>query len=108
MEHSTDGPTIEALTYDYTKNGVLLRKQVDKKVLNRSATWASVLFVHRDRKSPETDEWKPPKATLVRYRLKEGMWQKQGNGFNINDLKQLDAMISALREMRPHMTSFCF
>lgn len=95
---ATDGMSLEDLTYDYTKDGILLRRQLGKVVLSTTGIWADVAFLHQDL-NVSTDDWKPPKITIVRFKRTGGVWRKQ-NHFNINSARRADQIIRVLSEWR--------
>lgn len=90
--------TVDELTYDYEDEGKLTRRQLDKKILTKGA-WSTIMFKFEelDRK---TDEWRPPKAAIVRYKKFNGQYRKQSN-FNISSPKQAMAIMEVLAEWFP-------
>jgi len=95
---ATDGVSLEDLTYDYTKDGVLLRRQLDKVVLSNTGIWADVAFLHQDL-NVGTDEWKPPKVTIARFKHTGGIWRKQDH-FNVNSARRADQITAVLSKWR--------
>ena len=86
--------TIDELSWDYEEDGRLVRKQLEKEVLSKGA-WCTVMFKYQelDRK---TDEWRPPKAAIVRYKKFNGVYRKQSS-FNISSPKQAKAIVDTLQ-----------
>lgn len=86
--------TVEELSWDYEEDGRLVREELEKAVLSKGA-WCTVMFKFRelDRK---TDEWRKPKAAIVRYKKFNGAYRKQSS-FNISSEKQARAIIETLQ-----------
>jgi hypothetical protein len=87
--------TIEEITYDYEEEGKLVRKEIEREVLSKGA-WSTIMFLYKelDRK---TDEWRPPKVAIVRYKKWNGVYRKQSS-FNISSEKQARQIITALEQ----------
>ncbi|WP_428268175.1 hypothetical protein [Haliangium sp.] len=85
--------TIEDITYDYEEEGRLVRRELKREVLSKGA-WSTIMFLYEelDRK---TEEWRPPKVAIVRYKKWNGAYRKQSN-FNISSEKQARQIIAAL------------
>jgi hypothetical protein len=88
--------TLEEVTFDYEKNGMLVRKQISKVVLSQSGTWAMIGAIHKDL-SYKDNEYKDSKATIARFKKVNGAWKKQ-SGFNINNREQAEMIIEFLRK----------
>jgi hypothetical protein len=93
-----ESPDIESITYDYSKNGELLRRQIAREILSNTGVWADVAFLHQDR-DPKTDGWKPAKITITRFKRVGGFWKKQ-NHFNANSARRADQIIAVLAKWR--------
>lgn len=85
--------TIEEITYDYEEEGKLVRKEIEREVLSKGA-WSTIMFLYKelDRK---TDEWRPPKVAIVRYKKWNGVYRKQSS-FNISSEKQARQIMAAM------------
>lgn len=92
----TDGKTIEGITFDYEKDGQQVRKQVSKKVLSSTGTWATIAFQHQDL-SHASGEFKDSRVTIARYKKSDSDWKKQ-SGFNVNSREQAEGVIAFLKE----------
>lgn len=92
---AADADDVDALTYDYHKDGVQLRRQLAKSVLSNTGTWADVVFLHQDRNLMADDEWKPAKITIVRFKRVMGIWKKQSH-LNINGRQRSDQIAALL------------
>ena len=90
--------TIEELTYNYEDEGKLVRREVDREVLSKGA-WSTIMFKFEelDRK---TDEWKPAKIAIVRYKKSGGVYRKQSS-FNISSEKQARAIVGTIEKWFP-------
>lgn len=85
--------TIEEITYDYEEEGRMVRREIKREVLSKGA-WSTIMFLFEelDRK---TDDWRPAKVAIVRYKKWNGTYRKQ-SGFNISSEKQARQIIGAL------------
>jgi len=95
---ATDAMSIETVTYDYTKDGVLLRRQLGKEILSNTGVWADVAFLHQDRDAA-ADDWKPAKVTIARFKRVGGIWKKQDH-FNVNSARRADQIAAVLSRWR--------
>jgi hypothetical protein len=89
---------IGSVTYNHSKDGRLLRRQLAREILSNTGVWADVAFLHQDR-DPNTDGWKPARITVARFRRIGGLWRKQ-NHLNINTAKRADQIIAILSAWR--------
>ena len=94
---------IESVTYNYSKGGELLRRQLARRVLSDTGIWADVAFLHQDR-DMNTDGWKPAKITVVRFKRVDGCWKKQ-NHLNVNSVARVDQIIHVLSAWRDKVDS---
>ena len=87
--------TVDELTVEYTDNGVVTVKQLDKIVLSKGA-WATVIFRYQDldRKS---GEYGPDKYTIRRYQKRNNEYQQKSK-FNISSADQARKLIAALEQ----------
>lgn len=85
--------TIDEITYDYEEDGKLVRKELKREVLSKGS-WSTIMFLYQelDRK---TDEWRAPKAAIVRYQKRNGVYRKQSS-FNISSAKQAEQIATTL------------
>jgi hypothetical protein len=90
--------TVDELTYDYEDEGVLVRKQIDKKILSKGA-WATVMFQYADldRKS---GQFRAPKVAIVRFKKFNGVYRKQAS-FNISSANQAHQIVDVINEWFP-------
>jgi hypothetical protein len=87
--------TIDELTVDYTEEGQLVVKQLDKQVLSKGA-WTTIIFRYQDWDNKKQD-FGPDKYTIRRYQKKNGEY-KQRSKFNISSKDQAQKIIEALQQ----------
>ena len=105
IELTVDAIDIDGLTYNYIKNGIQLRRQVAREILSNTGVWADVAFLHQDI-DLNTDEWKPSKITIARFKKINGIWKKQ-NHFNINSTQRADQIFNLLSKWRNEIGVSC-
>ncbi len=86
---------LDELSYDYEHEGRLVRKEVDRAILSKGA-WATLMFLYQelDRK---TEEWRPPKIAIVRFKKSGGQYRKQSS-FNISSEKQARQIVEVIEK----------
>ena len=84
---------IEDLSIEYTEDGVVTVKQLDKQVLTKGA-WSTIMYKYQDldRKS---SEYGPIKYSIRRYQKRNGAYQQKSK-FNISSSDQARKMIEIL------------
>lgn len=84
---------IDELSVDYTEDGVLVVKQLDKVVLSRGA-WSTILYRYQewDRKK---GGYGPDKYSIRRYQKRNGEYQQKSK-FTISSRDQARAIIETL------------
>ncbi|MAZ78223.1 MAG: hypothetical protein CMF39_06050 [Legionellaceae bacterium] len=84
---------IEGLSIEYTEDGVITVKQLDKQVLTKGA-WSTIMYKYQDldRKS---GEYGPVKYSIRRYQKRNGVYQQKSK-FNISSNDQAKKMIDIL------------
>ncbi len=87
--------TVDELSVDYTEEGVLVTKQLDKVVLSKGA-WATVLFRYQDWDRAKSD-YGPEKYTIRRYQKRGGVFQQKSK-FNISSRDQAMKIVEALQK----------
>ncbi|MCW9023442.1 MAG: hypothetical protein OQK73_02055 [Gammaproteobacteria bacterium] len=85
---------IEELTVDYTEDGVLVSKQLDKVVLTKGA-WSTILYRFQDW-DRKKEEYGPEKYSIRRYQKRNGEYQQKSK-FNISSRDQATKIINALQ-----------
>ncbi len=87
--------TVDELSVEYTDNGVVTVKELDKIVLTKGA-WATVIYRYQDldRKS---GDYGPDKYTIRRYQKRNNEYQQKSK-FNISSADQARKIIAALEQ----------
>lgn len=85
--------TVDELTIEYTEDGVITLKELDKTVLTKGA-WSTIIYKYQDldRKS---GEYGPNKYSIRRYQKRNGEYQAKSK-FNISSNDQAQKIIDAL------------
>ena len=86
--------TVDELTIDYTEDGVLVSKQLDKIVLTKGA-WSTIIFRYQDW-DRKKEEYGPDKYTIRRYQKRNGEYMPKSK-FNISSKDQALKIIDALQ-----------
>jgi hypothetical protein len=86
--------TIDELTVEYTEDGVVTTKELDKVVLTKGA-WSTILFRYQDW-DRRKEEYGPEKYTIRRYQKRNGEYRQQSK-FNISSKDQAKQLIEALQ-----------
>ncbi len=87
--------TVDELTVEYSEDGLVTVKELDKKVLTRGA-WATVIFRYQDW-DRRKEAYGPDKYTIRRYQKRNGYYQQKSK-FNISSREQAQNIIAALQE----------
>jgi hypothetical protein len=85
--------TIDELTVDYTEDGKLVSKQLDKIVLTKGA-WSTILYKYQDW-DRQKEEYGPIKFTIRRYQKRNGRYNQKSK-FNISSVDQARKIIESL------------
>ena len=86
--------TVDELTVNYTENGVLVVKELDKVILTKGA-WSTVLFKYQDW-DRQKSVYGPVKFTIRRYQKREGEYRPKSK-FTISSIDQANKLIAALQ-----------
>jgi hypothetical protein len=62
---------VDDLTVNWTEEGALKVRELDKVVLSTSTSWATVAFLFQEHDT-ESGGWRAPKVSLRRYRKRGG------------------------------------
>jgi hypothetical protein len=87
--------TVDDLSIEYSEDGQVLVKQLDKKVLTKGA-WSTVMYKYQDW-DKRKEEYGPPKFTIRRYQKRNGEYFQKSK-FNISSVDQAKNVIAALEE----------
>lgn len=90
--------TVDDLSVEYSEDGKLLVKQLDKKVLTKGA-WSTIMYQYQDWNKAK-EEYGPPKFSIRRYQKRNGEYFQKSK-FNISSVDQAKKIIAALEEWIP-------
>ncbi len=87
--------TVDELTVEYTDEGIVTTKELDKVVMSKGA-WSTILFRYQDW-DRKKEEYGPDKYTIRRYQKRNGEYRQQSK-FNISSKDQARQLIDALEK----------
>lgn len=87
--------TVDELTVNYTENGALVVKELDKVILTKGA-WSTVIFKYQDL-NRKSGEYGPVKFTIRRYQKREGEYKPKSK-FTVSSVDQAKKVIEALQK----------
>lgn len=87
--------TVDELTIEYTEDGQVVTKQLDKKVLTKGA-WSTIIYRYQDW-NRQKQEYGPDKYSIRRYQKRNGQYMQKSK-FNISSADQAGKIIEALQE----------
>lgn len=87
--------TIDELTVNYTEDGQLVVKELDKEILTKGA-WSTIIYRYQDLDRAK-GEYGPDKYTIRRYQKRNGEYMQRSK-FNISSREQAEKIISALQK----------
>jgi hypothetical protein len=85
---------VEELTVAFTENGKEKVRELAKRVLAQSTSWATLAFLFQEADAA-TGEWKPQKLSLRRYRKKAGRYVVDKH-FTLSSERQVHELKQAL------------
>ncbi len=94
--------TVDELSIEYTEDGQVVTKQLDKKVLTKGA-WSTIIYRYQDW-NRQKQEYGPDKYSIRRYQKRNGQY-KQKSKFNISSADQAQKIIEALQEWMADSTA---
>jgi hypothetical protein len=86
--------TVDELTVDFTEEGKLVSKQLDKVILTKGA-WSTILYRYQDW-DRKKEEYGPEKYSIRRYQKRNGEYQQKSK-FNISSRDQATKIVDALQ-----------
>ena len=86
---------VEDLTVTYEEGGLVVTKELKKKVLTKGA-WATVIYSYQDWSNKDQD-YGIIKFTIRRYQKRNGQYFQKSK-FNISSVDQAGKIIAALTE----------
>ena len=87
--------TVDELSVEYTEDGQVTVKQLDKEVLTKGA-WATLVFRYQDWDRTK-QEYGPEKYTIRRYQKRNGEYMQKSK-FNISSKDQAQKLIAILQK----------
>jgi len=93
---------IDEVTVDYEEEGVLVVKEIDKRILSRGA-WATIIFRYQQWERSKNG-YGPDRYTIRRYRKMNDEYRQQAK-FNISSRDQAAKIVEALEEWLADATS---
>ena len=85
--------TVDELSIEYTEDGKVLVKQLDKKVLTKGA-WSTIIYKYQDW-DKRKEEYGKAKFSIRRYQKRNGEYFQKSK-FNISSEAQARDLIEAL------------
>lgn len=85
---------VDELTVDYTEDGQLVSKQLDKIILTKGA-WSTIMYRYQDW-DRKKEEYGPEKYSIRRYQKRNGEYQQKSK-FNISSRAQAVKIVEALQ-----------
>jgi hypothetical protein len=86
---------VDDITINYTEDGVLVVKELDKEILTKGA-WSTIIFRYQDWNRSK-EEYGPDKYTIRRYQKRNGEYMQKSK-FNISSKDQAEKVIAALEK----------
>jgi len=87
--------TVDELTIEFTEDGQVVTKELDKKVLTKGA-WSTIIYRYQDWNRTK-QEYGPDKYSIRRYQKRNGQYMQKSK-FNISSADQAGKIIEALQE----------
>ena len=87
--------TVDELTIEYTEDGQVTVKELDKEVLTKGA-WSTIVFRYQDWDRTK-QEYGPDKYSIRRYQKRNGAYQQKSK-FNISSKDQARKLIEILEK----------
>lgn len=85
---------VDDLTIEYTEDGQVTVKQLDKQILSKGA-WATVIYRYQDW-DRRKEAYGPDKYSIRRYQKRNGEYMQKSK-FNISSKDQAEKIIEALQ-----------
>lgn len=85
---------VNELTVNYEEDGVLVVKELDKKILSKGA-WSTVIYRYQDWDKTKND-YGPDRYTIRRYQKRNGEYMQKSK-FNISSKDQAQSLVEALQ-----------
>ena len=92
--------TLDELSYDLEENGVLVRRDIGRKVLRRGP-WSTVLFLYEEL-DRETLTWRPAKIAVVRFQKWRGSYRKHSS-FQLSSEAEAKELLDVIVDWLPRL-----
>ena len=86
---------VDDISINYTEEGVLLVKELDKEILTKGA-WSTIIFKYQDW-DRNKNEYGPERYSIRRYQKRNGEYQQKSK-FNISSAEQAGKIIETLQK----------
>lgn len=86
---------VDDISINYTEDGVLLVKELDKEILTKGA-WSTIMFKYQDWDRNKND-YGPERYSIRRYQKRNGEYQQKSK-FNISSAEQAQKIIEVLKK----------
>jgi len=86
---------VDDISINYTEEGVLLVKELDKEILTKGA-WSTIIFKYQDWDNKK-NEYGPERYSIRRYQKRNGEYQQKSK-FNISSAEQAGKIIETLQK----------
>jgi len=86
---------VDDISINYTEEGVLLVKELDKEILTKGA-WSTIIFKYQDWDRNKS-EYGPERYSIRRYQKRNGEYQQKSK-FNISSAEQAGKIIETLQK----------
>jgi len=87
--------TVDDISINYTEEGVLLVKELDKEILTKGA-WSTIIFKYQDW-DKNKNAYGPERYSIRRYQKRNGEYQQKSK-FNISSAEQAGKIIATLNK----------
>lgn len=87
--------TVDEISINYTEDGVLLVKELDKEILTKGA-WSTIIFKYQDWDKKKND-YGSERFSIRRYQKRNGEYQQKSK-FNISSAEQAGKIIDTLKK----------
>lgn len=87
--------TIDDLSIEYSEDGQVIVKQLEKAVLTRG-NWTTIMYLYQEF-DKKTANYGAHKVSIRRYQKRNGVYRQQSK-FNISSAKQSKEMIKVLEK----------
>lgn len=101
-QHQSRARTVEELSYDHVRNGVLVRKQLDKRVIFKHGAWVTIAYLYQDISSSGAESDR--KIALVKYRTRKETGYAQMTGITLSGEDMARRAVATLKHFYDEAT----